>query len=126
MNINGKEETYDLKSLSPGRYHIIKDHQSYELELVESDLTAKKFIIRVNDKLVEIIGEYKTLLNIRNDQVLGNSSSLYSLVDSNITVKTGLKAFFKQVLLYSMIAIVFALMFAVAIALFRKTSEQNV
>jgi biotin carboxyl carrier protein len=50
-DIDGK---LDLISTGPGRFHVIKNNQSYNAELVEANYNAKTFAIKVNGKVYEI------------------------------------------------------------------------
>lgn len=46
--INGEEKEVDFIQLKKGKYHLIMDHQSYQLELISNDLISKELTIRVN------------------------------------------------------------------------------
>lgn len=56
-SVNGNEIVYDSIEISDGQFHIIKDHISYNVEVVEADYETKSFIIRVNDKVVSLAVE---------------------------------------------------------------------
>lgn len=53
-SINGEEVVYDSINISDGQFHIIRDHKSYNVEVVEADYETKSFSIRVNDKVVSL------------------------------------------------------------------------
>ena len=46
--INGKPFEWDCKEIHKGVYHIIKDHRSYNVELLEVDVVLKSFTIKIN------------------------------------------------------------------------------
>lgn len=52
--LNGQLEDLDLVNISPGKYHVIKDNKSYNLEVLEKDLVNKTFSIRVNDQTFQL------------------------------------------------------------------------
>ncbi|PIQ20131.1 MAG: acetyl-CoA carboxylase biotin carboxyl carrier protein subunit [Cytophagales bacterium CG18_big_fil_WC_8_21_14_2_50_42_9] len=70
---------WDLQSLKPGFFHIIKDNKSYTAEIIQADYTAKTFTIRINghdhtltikdrfDLLLEKMGMSQTAANKVNE-----------------------------------------------------------
>lgn len=54
LQLNGETFNWDLVELSDGKFHIIKDHQSFNAELVQADYAQKSFVIKVNNKLFEL------------------------------------------------------------------------
>lgn len=54
MLLDGAPFDWDLSPLAPGKYHVIRENQSYSLEVVEADFKAKSLQIKVNGKLVEV------------------------------------------------------------------------
>jgi biotin carboxyl carrier protein len=52
--LNGQNINYDSIEISEGKFHIIKDSKSYNVELIEADYESKSFFIRVNNKVVEL------------------------------------------------------------------------
>lgn len=74
--VNDQKLTYDKVKLSAGKYHIIKDNRSYEVEVVTADFDAKVFELKVNDKLVELQAEdrFDQLLQQLGMDNLGSSS----------------------------------------------------
>lgn len=46
--LNGHEFYLDLVSEKPGRYHVLKDHRSYTVELIAVDSVEKKISLNVN------------------------------------------------------------------------------
>ncbi len=72
-----------------------------------------------------LVAEYKELLAVRNQQVLGNSASLYQITSSDLLVNTSLKSRLKKVLLISILAGFIALMLSVVIALFKRLPENR-
>jgi len=46
--VNGKDKRIDFKQLKAGKYHLILDHKSYQMELVDGNAGEKELSIRVN------------------------------------------------------------------------------
>ena len=46
--VNGKEFRLDIAATGPGTYHIIKDNQSWRVELVKLDREEKRVVFRIN------------------------------------------------------------------------------
>ncbi len=47
-SINHKRFSCDVISPESRKFHVIRDHQSYEVEIVEADVEAKTMLIKVN------------------------------------------------------------------------------
>jgi acetyl/propionyl-CoA carboxylase alpha subunit len=62
--IDGQPFRWDFTTDGQGRYHIIKDHKSYNVELLEADYSTKTLRIKVNSNIytVEISDQYDALL----------------------------------------------------------------
>ena len=52
--LNGKEVSLDLKEIKPGQYHIIKEHKSYNIQVLSQDLNLKTFKIKVNNQVFDL------------------------------------------------------------------------
>lgn len=52
--INDQSTDIDLVQISPDKYHVIKDNQSYNLHVIEKDLVNKTFKIKVNNQTFEL------------------------------------------------------------------------
>ncbi|CAN5597271.1 acetyl-CoA carboxylase biotin carboxyl carrier protein subunit [soil metagenome] len=52
--INGKEQSFDLKTLKPGTYHLLVEGRSYTIDVVSSDKTEKKHELIINGKKVNV------------------------------------------------------------------------
>jgi biotin carboxyl carrier protein len=63
---------WDLATLSPGRFHILKDGRSYNAELVQADPQTKTYTIKINGQL-HTVG-LKTQLDLLLDK-LGMSNA---------------------------------------------------
>lgn len=48
FSVNGKDKRIDFKELKAGKYHLILDHKSYQMELVDGVAGEKELTIRVN------------------------------------------------------------------------------
>lgn len=46
--LNGTPFTWDMQPIGPHTFHIIKDHKSYTVEVVEADYQAKSFTFKIN------------------------------------------------------------------------------
>lgn len=53
LKLNGSPLEYDLRETRPGSYHLLYKGQSFEIEVLHSDLLTKKHLITVNGKKVE-------------------------------------------------------------------------
>jgi biotin carboxyl carrier protein len=52
--INGELQSADLRELQTGRYHIISGNKSMTVEVLTSDLVAKKHVLKVNGAVIEV------------------------------------------------------------------------
>ncbi len=48
-SINDKDYSIDVKQIDDKTFHIIKDHKSYNVEIVKADYKSKEFHIKVNN-----------------------------------------------------------------------------
>lgn len=55
--VNEKPQSWDLLNLKPNTYHILKDEQSYLVEVLEADKLSKTFSIKVNGHLYELTAQ---------------------------------------------------------------------
>ncbi|GAB4405831.1 MAG: acetyl-CoA carboxylase biotin carboxyl carrier protein subunit [Microscillaceae bacterium] len=51
--LNGEAQAWDLLTLKPGTYHLVRGEQSYRVELLSANYTEKKFLLRINDQVYE-------------------------------------------------------------------------
>lgn len=63
--LNGTPLNWDLTSIGPNTYHIIKDDKSYTAELVEADYQAKTFMFKINGikQVVSVKDRFDLLLD---------------------------------------------------------------
>ena len=73
-----------------------------------------------------LVGEYKALLAARNQQVLGNTASLYAITSNDLILDTDLIPRLKKMILFAVLAGFVALMLATMVALFRKLPSDHV
>lgn len=59
VQLDGTNQSWDLSENGKNTYHIIKDNKSYNLDVVDADLTAKTFTIRVNGELYSLTAKDK-------------------------------------------------------------------
>jgi biotin carboxyl carrier protein len=52
--IDGNEFTWDLNEKANSVFHVIKNHQSYQVEVLKADKTEKNFTIRVNGNKYQV------------------------------------------------------------------------
>ncbi len=52
--LNGELIDIDLANISSDHYHILKNSQSYNLQVLEADLAQKTFKIQVNDQIFQL------------------------------------------------------------------------
>ena len=52
--VNGEEITVDIANLSANSWHLIKDDQSYNVQVVKAEMESKTFTIWVNGKEYEV------------------------------------------------------------------------
>lgn len=72
--INDADVQLDLLDSGNNRFHVIRDHQSYEVEILNADIEAKKMTVKVNgrDYEVTITDRYDDLLkSLGMDKALG-------------------------------------------------------
>lgn len=64
LKVNGVELKIDVKELSATQQHIIYQHKSYNVELVEKEAGGKTVVVRVNGNLYRVVLEdqYSELL----------------------------------------------------------------
>jgi hypothetical protein len=62
---------------------------------------------------------------VRNQQVLGNSASLYQITSSDLLVDSNVISRFKTIIMISILAGFIALMLSVVIALFKRLPEKR-
>jgi biotin carboxyl carrier protein len=63
--LNGTLLTWDLSSIGPRTYHIIKDNKSYTAELVKADYQLKTFTFKINgtEHVVSVKDRFDILLD---------------------------------------------------------------
>ena len=71
----------------------------------------------------KLVAEYKALLAARNQQVLGNTASLYTVTSSDLLLDSDLVSRLKKMILFGVLAGFVGLMLATLVALFRKLPE---
>lgn len=62
--INGENAVMDLHDGGSNHFHIIRNHKSYELEILHADLEAKTMTVKVNGR------DYEVALTDRYDELL--------------------------------------------------------
>ena len=90
-------------------------------EKVRNDVVKEIFISR--DNFESLIAGYKNLLEVRNNQVMGNTSILYRLTSNDVLIETDIVSKIKKIIMISVLVSVVALMLAVIIALFKRLPE---
>jgi biotin carboxyl carrier protein len=63
--LNGKPFNADVQTLSPGRFHVIHNHRSFTVEILEHDRAEKRLHLRINNNtyFAEIKDKYDELLH---------------------------------------------------------------
>jgi len=56
IRLNGAPLELDLKGNSKKGFHLIKDRKSYEIQILESDLDSKEFLVEVNGNVFPVKG----------------------------------------------------------------------
>jgi len=46
--LNGQTESWDIRTLKEGTYHVIYNHRSYTIDLISMDFEAKQFEVSIN------------------------------------------------------------------------------
>lgn len=64
--INGEKATWDMIQIKEGSFHLIKDNQSYNLEVIKSDFSEKTFTVLVNGN------KYQLSVKDKFDELLKN------------------------------------------------------
>jgi biotin carboxyl carrier protein len=57
--INGEEELFDCIQLADGRFHILRNHQSYTVEVVEVNKSTKELVLKINGTLCLVSAQDK-------------------------------------------------------------------
>ncbi len=63
--LDGASFDWEVAQINETTYHVIKDHKSYRIELLESDSATKAYVIKVNGKKIPltIADQYDQLLH---------------------------------------------------------------
>lgn len=48
--VDGQPFQWDLQRLQPGHFHLLHNHQSYRVEVMEADYQQKTFLLQINGK----------------------------------------------------------------------------
>jgi biotin carboxyl carrier protein len=64
-SVNGIATDIDILKLKNNVYHVLKNYQSYNVEIINTDLASKTFTIKINSQIhtVEIKDRYDELLH---------------------------------------------------------------
>lgn len=54
ITVNGQAFDWDLAQLAPGKYHIIKDGQGYQIEVMTSEAEGKQLTLKINGQSHEV------------------------------------------------------------------------
>ncbi|MGB0930844.1 MAG: acetyl-CoA carboxylase biotin carboxyl carrier protein subunit [Chitinophagales bacterium] len=54
IDLNNTSEDWDILPLKDGKFHLIQNHQSYNIEVINIDLANKRVLLLVNDKEFEV------------------------------------------------------------------------
>ncbi|MCO5232545.1 MAG: biotin/lipoyl-binding protein [Chitinophagales bacterium] len=87
IKLNEEEVNLNFGNLSKGKYHVIKDNQSYNLEVISSNIAEKTFTIKVNGKIFQLSVEDALDKQLRE---MGMSKSKEDKVDKIIAPMPGL------------------------------------
>ncbi len=66
VEVNGEAYDLDMIQVGEGKYHLIKDHKSYSIEILKSDSKEKVFEIKINGTI------YPVQLKDKFDELLKN------------------------------------------------------
>ena len=55
--INDKAFDWDMVEINEGRFHIIKDNQSFTAEVIKADYVEKSFQIKVGNKILDLVAK---------------------------------------------------------------------
>ncbi len=53
--VNNREITFDRAQINAHTYHLIRQQQSYAVEVVKADFKAKQFLFKINGKPAEVV-----------------------------------------------------------------------
>ena len=53
-SIDGKDFELDMVEEKSGTYHVLKNNQSYNVEILKADMTEKSFTVKVNDNVYRL------------------------------------------------------------------------
>ncbi|WKN42234.1 biotin/lipoyl-containing protein [Tunicatimonas pelagia] len=54
IHIDQKKVDLDIHQISPNQFHVLYQHRSYQIEVLQADYATKQFIISVNGKRVPV------------------------------------------------------------------------
>ncbi len=75
MMVNGKKFSADKIQVSENEFHVLHNAQSFNIEVIDSDTTAKEFTIRVNGNKFKVVvrDKYDELLHaLGMDKAIGS------------------------------------------------------
>ena len=73
IKIDGKKTDIDLVKLLDNKFHILKNHKSYNIEVIHADHKLKRFSIKVNNNIYDL--NLQTELDILLDKMGMSSTS---------------------------------------------------
>lgn len=94
--------------------NVLNTNADAESNVAESYSTE---INKINQNITNLIDAYQRILEVRNIQVLGKTSSLYAIASDKISVESNVKSKIKKLIMITSVTAVLALMLAVFIAL---------
>lgn len=53
--VNGKPTRWDIITIQDGYFHIILNHKCYRAEVLEKDMVAKRFILKINGRHYPVV-----------------------------------------------------------------------
>jgi acetyl/propionyl-CoA carboxylase alpha subunit len=53
--VNGKPIRWDMTTVQDGYFHILLNHKSYRAEVVETDIEARRFVVKINGRHYPVI-----------------------------------------------------------------------
>ncbi len=139
--IEDKNDQAFKQELLKQRLEVLQDIEDIKGSIIKFQRAEKRLVASadntpedVRQDVIEDIGmarqnfetlveEYKELLAARNQQVLGNTASLYSITSNDLLTDSDLISRAKKLLLFAILAGFVALMLATLVALFKKLPE---
>jgi biotin carboxyl carrier protein len=74
LYVDGQSFQWDIQKISSRFYHILKDNQSYNAEILEADYSKKEFVVKINGNIYQVKAQDSMDLLLEKLGMSNNSS----------------------------------------------------